>query len=107
MHSIYKNIGNQACGKVFENGPANIQYIIIGASLSKPHTSGKNGTGVAFAKICIKIQINGTSVMCSQKFTFKNQVITYKCFRMCVHHANDCQSSLLTLHIRLVRVFIT
>ena len=62
---------------------------------------------VAFAKIYVEIQINGASVMCSQKFTFKNRVITYKCFQMCVHHANDYQSSPLLLHIRLVLTFTT
>ena len=79
----------------------------IGASLSEPHTSGKNGMSIAFVRIYMEIQINGTNVMHSQKFTFKIQVIIYKCFQMCVHHTNICQSSLLTLHIRLVRAFIT
>ena len=45
---------------------------LIGATLSEPHTSGKNGASVAFVKTYVEIQINGTSVMCSQKFTFKN-----------------------------------
>ena len=45
---------------------------IIEASLSKPHTSGKNGTNVAFIKIYVEILINGMSVMRSQNFTFKN-----------------------------------
>ena len=51
--------------------------------------------------------INGMSVVRSQKFKFKNQVITYKCFQICVRPANDYQSNLLALHIRLVQVFIT
>ena len=76
-------------------------------SLSEPHTSMKNGTSVAFVKIYVEIQINGITVMRSQKFTFKNQVITYKCFWMSVHHTKNYQSSLLTLHIRLVCMFIT
>ena len=79
----------------------------IGVTLSEPHTNGKNGMSIAFVRIYMEIRINGTNVMHSQKFTFKSQVIIYKCFRMCVHHTNDYQSSLLTLHIRLVRVFIT
>ena len=77
-----------------------------GKSDRAPH-SGKNGTSVAFAKIYVEIRNNGTSVMHSQKFTFKNQMTTYKSFRMCVHHANSSQSSLLVLHIRPVCVFIT
>ena len=80
---------------------------IIGASLNKPHTSWKNGMSISFTKINVNIWINGMSVMRSRKFTFKNWTITYKCFQMCVHHTNNYQSSLLTLHIRLVRVFIT
>ena len=32
--------------------------------------------------------------------------ITYKCFQMCIYHVNFYQSSLLTLHIRLVCAFI-
>ena len=80
---------------------------IIGASLNKPHTSWKNGTSISFTKIYMKIRINGMSVIRSQKFTFKNWTITYKCFQMCVHHTNDYQSSLLTPLIRLVCVFIT
>ena len=79
---------------------------LIAASLNEPHTSGKNGASVAFVKIYVEIQINGMNVMCSQKLTFKIW-ISYKCFRMCVHHANDYQSSFLMLHIRLVRMFIT
>ena len=39
--------------------------------------------------------------------TVQNRVITYKRFWMYVHHANDYQSSLLTLLRRLVRTFIT
>ena len=49
---------------------------LIGATLSEPHTSGKNGVRVVLVKIYLEIQINGTSVMCSQKFTFKNWVVT-------------------------------
>ena len=45
---------------------------LIGATLSEPHTSGKNGASVAFVKIYVEIQINGMSVMRSLKFTFKN-----------------------------------
>ena len=40
---------------------------LIGASLSEPHTSGKNGTRTVFTKIYMEIQINGTSIMHSQK----------------------------------------
>ena len=64
----------------------------IGVSLSKPLTSGKNRMSVVFTKIYMEIRINGTSVMHSQKLTFKNWVITYKCFQMCVHYANSYQS---------------
>ena len=78
---------------------------MIGVSLSEPHTSGKNGMSVMFTEVYVKIQINGRSIMCSQKF--KNRVITYKCFQICVYHAKNYQSSLLMLHIRLVHVFIT
>ena len=80
---------------------------VIGVSLNEFHTSGKNGTNIAFTKIYAEIWINGTSIMCSQRFTFKSRVITDKCFRLCVHHANDHQSSLLTFHVRLVHAFIT
>ena len=79
----------------------------IGMSVSEPHTSGKDGMSIAFVRIYMEIWINGTNIMHSQKFTFKRQVIIYKCFQMCVHHTNNCQSSLLTLHIRLVCTFIT
>ena len=81
--------------------------IFIGVSLSEPHTSGKNSTGVVFTKMYTEIRIDGKSIKRSQKFTFKDQVITYKCLQMCVHHANKYQSTLLTLHIRLVCMFIT
>ena len=86
-----------------------IQYKnkVIGVSLSEAHTSGKSEMSNVFAKIYVEIQINDMSVMCSQKFTFKKWVITYKCFQMCVHQSNDYQSSLMTLHIRLVCTFIT
>ena len=53
------------------------------------------------------IWINGMSIISLQKFTLNVWVITYKCFHMCVHHTNNYQSSLLTLHKRLVCVFIT
>ena len=76
---------------------------IIGASLSEPHTSWKNGTSVVFISIYVEIWINGTSVMHLWKFTFKNREIY---FQMCVHHANAYQSSLLAFHLRLVRAFI-
>ena len=82
-------------------------WLLVGVSLSKPHTSRKNGASIAFAKIYMEIQINGTNIMRSQNFMFKNWLITYKCFQMCVHHTSDNQSSFLKLHIRLVRTFIT
>ena len=62
---------------------------IYWVSLSKPHTSSRNGMSVAFTKIYVEIRINGTSVMRSKKFTFKHWVIPYKCFRVCVHHVNN------------------
>ena len=40
---------------------------LIQASLSELNTSRRNGTSVMFAKIYVKIWINGTSVMCLQK----------------------------------------
>ena len=80
---------------------------VSGMSLSKPHTSWKNGTSITLTKIYMEIQINSTSIMHSQKFMSKNQVITYKCFRMCVYHTKNYQSSLLMLHIRLACMFIT
>ena len=49
---------------------------LIGATLSEPHTSGKNGASVVLVKIYVEIQNYGTSIMCSQKFTFKNWVVT-------------------------------
>ena len=73
-----------------------VLHNLIGVTLSEPHTSGKNGVSVVFVKIYVEIQINGMSVICSQKFTFKNWVVTYKCFQVCVHHANNHHSSLLT-----------
>ena len=42
--------------------------VVIGATLSEPHTSGKHGTSVAFTKIYMEIWINGTNIMYSQKF---------------------------------------
>ena len=45
-------------------------------SLSEPHTSGKNSTGVVFTKMYTEIRIDGKSIKRSQKFTFKDQVIT-------------------------------
>ena len=82
---------------------------------------------VTFTKINVETQINGMNFMRSQKFMFKNWVITKKCSQMCVHHADNYQSSLLTLnkactnvyhmknyqtsllmlHTRLVHMFIT
>ena len=59
-------------------------------NFGKPHISGKNST----------------SVMHSQNSMYVNQVITYKCFKMCVHHANNYMSSLLTILIRLVHMLI-
>ena len=49
---------------------------LIGTSLSEPYTRGNNGVSIAFLKIYVEIQINGTSIMCSQNFTFKNWVVT-------------------------------
>ena len=51
--------------------------VLIGASLSEPHTSGKNGMSITFTIIYVEIRISGMSIMHSQKFTFKNWVITY------------------------------
>ena len=73
--------------------------------LSKPHTSGRNGTSVTFTKIYVETRINGMSVMRSQKFTFKNWLITNKCSQMCIHHADNYQSSLLTLNKACTRVY--
>ena len=50
-----------------------VLHNLIGATLSEPHTNGKNGASIVFVKIYVEIQINGTSVMHSQKFTFKNR----------------------------------
>ena len=69
------------------------------------HTSKKSGMSIAIKKSKWKYGL--MSVMCSQKFTFKNRVTTYKCFWMFVHHVNNYQSSLLTLYIRLVCAFLT
>ena len=46
------------------------------AEPEQAHTSVKNGMSITFAKIYVEIRINGTSVMRSQKFKFKSQVIT-------------------------------
>ena len=85
-----------------------IMLLVIGVSLSELCTSEKDGMNIAFTKVCVEIWTNGTSIMHSQKFTFKNWIkkITYKCFQMYIHHANVYQSSLLTFRIRLVRTFI-
>ena len=48
-----------------------IGNLIIGAHLSKPHTSERNGTSVMFTKIYMKIWINGTSIMHSQNLCLK------------------------------------
>ena len=50
-----------------------VLHNLIGVTVSKPHTSGKNGVNVAFVKMYVEIQIDGMSVMCSQKFTIKNR----------------------------------
>ena len=57
IHSVHKEIS--------------LYELFIGVSLSKPHTSGRNGMSIAFAKIYVEIRINGTSVMRSQKFIWK------------------------------------
>ena len=44
----------------------------IETSLSKPHTSDTDGTSVAFTIIYIEIWVNGTNVMCPQKYVFEN-----------------------------------
>ena len=80
--------------------------VVTGLSQSEPHTSGKNSTSVAFVKIYVEIWINGTDVRHSQRFKSNNLLITYKCFWMCFGYANNYHSSLLTLHIRLVSMFI-
>ena len=48
--------------------------VMIGASLSEPHSSRRNGTNVAFTKIYMEIWINGMSVMHSQKFMFNKLI---------------------------------
>ena len=50
-----------------------VLHNLIGASLSEPHTSGKNGMSVVFVKIYVEMQINGMSAMRSQMFMFKNR----------------------------------
>ena len=45
--------------------------LIIGASLSEPHTSRRDGISVVFTKIYVEIWINGTSIMRSQKLHLK------------------------------------
>ena len=82
-----------------------LQHRLLGAfGASEPYTSWKNGMSIAFTKIYVKIWINGMSVTRSQKFTIKTGQITYK---LCIHHTNNYQCSLLMLHIRLVCTFIT
>ena len=54
IHSVHKEI--------------TLYKLFIGVSLSKPHTSRKNGMSIAIAKVYVEIRINGTSVMHSQKF---------------------------------------
>ena len=63
-------------------------------SLSEPHTSRRNGMSATFTK-SVKVRINGMSV-CIHTSLHKNEVIPYKCFRVCVHHVNNYQSSLRT-----------
>ena len=59
---------------------------LIGASLSESHTIDKDGMSIVFTKyICMEIQINGKSVMHSQKFTLKNWVKT-----RLLTHASRC-----------------
>ena len=79
---------------------------VVTGSTQSAHTSGKNGTSVTFVRIYMEIWIHGTDVRHSQNFKSKNLLITYKCFWMCFHYANNYHSSLLTLHIRLVSMFI-
>ena len=54
IHSVHKEIA--------------LYELFIRVSLSKPHTSGKNGMSVTFAKVYVEIRINGMSVMHLQKF---------------------------------------
>ena len=60
---------------------------------------------IAFTTIHLEMQINSMSIM--HKGLPLEVIDNYKCFWMCVYHTNNYQSSLLTLHIRLVRMLIT
>ena len=75
---------------------------IIG--VSEPHTSRKNGTSVIFMKI-YRLMIQASCI--HNSLFLKNYVDNLQCFLMCVHYANNYQSSLLTLHVKLVRMFMT
>ena len=45
--------------------------MINGASMSKPHTSGKSGKSIAIKKIYVEIWIDGKSIMRSQSSHLK------------------------------------
>ena len=81
------------------------ENMLVGESLSEPHTREKNGTNIVFTKFYVEKQINGTSIAHSQKFTFKKWLQMLQC--KCSRHTKNYQSSLLTLHKRLVCAFIT
>ena len=75
---------------------------LIGASLSKPHTSESSGTSVTFTKIYEVIWINGRICKHLRLKTGKTRLIT-----SASGHYTKNYVSLRALHIRLVRTFIT
>ena len=81
-------------------------YVLYISNLCNLHTSLKNGISITFPKLYVEMHINGISIMHSQTFTFKNQVITYKCFWVCVHHVNDYHRG-VTSSSQLVRPNLT
>ena len=82
-----------------------IMLLVIEVSLSEHHTSEKDGTSIAFTKVCMEwYEYHAFLKVYVLKIGLKK--VTYKCFQMYIHHANIYPSSLLTFHIRLVHVFI-
>ena len=78
------------------------EAILIGASLSEPHTSESSGTSITFTKIYEVIQINGCVCKRLRLKTDKTRLLT----NASGHYTKNYNIILQAVHIRLVRTFI-
>ena len=80
-----------------------VWQIVIGASLSEPHTSESSGESVAFTKIYVEIWI----AWCVHKGLRLKSNYKPDNLRTYIDHTKNYQGSLLMLYVKLAHTFIT